>query len=142
MNTDIRGQALVQLWLTSERLAARAEHALGAVHGIAFIELLVLLALYRAPEQMLRRVDLARAVERTASGITRLLRPMEKIGLVRRASSERDARVSLVALTPAGEAKLLDAIPSLNGLGAQLTQVLGAAELDALQGALAKLRGL
>ena len=58
----------------------------------------------------MRRVDLADTIGLTASGITRLLLPMEKIGLVRREAHDGDARVSYVAIAPGGEAKLTEAI--------------------------------
>jgi DNA-binding MarR family transcriptional regulator len=58
----------------------------------------------------MRRVDLADTIGLTASGITRLLLPMEKIGLVRREAHDGDARVSYVALAPGGEQKLSEAL--------------------------------
>ena len=58
----------------------------------------------------MRRVDLADTIGLTASGITRLLLPMEKIGLVRREAHDGDARVSYVAIAPGGAALLSEAI--------------------------------
>jgi DNA-binding MarR family transcriptional regulator len=58
----------------------------------------------------LRRVDLADRVGFTASGITRMLAPMEKIGLISRESNERDARVSYVVLAPGGKRLLEESI--------------------------------
>jgi DNA-binding MarR family transcriptional regulator len=63
-----------------------------------------------APEGRLRRIDLADTIGLTASGITRLLLPMEKVGLVRREAHDGDARVSYVAITPGGVARLSEAI--------------------------------
>lgn len=135
-----RSQALVDLWLVSERLSAKAEHQIGAVHGIGYVEFLVLLQLSIAPDGRMRRVDLAAAVGRTASGVTRLLKPMEKIGLVARDSSERDARVSLVALTSAGKERLADAVQTLDFVAERLLRPLGDATLDSMRGGLALLR--
>lgn len=73
-----------------------------SVHGLGVSEFLVLVELRAAPGQTLRRVDLADRIGLTASGVTRLLNPMEKIGLVRKGASERDARVSLVTLSESG----------------------------------------
>ena len=42
----------------------------------------------------------------TASGVTRILAPMEKIGLIKKETAQRDARVSFVAITPAGQRNL------------------------------------
>lgn len=74
-----------------------------SIHGVSLTDYLVLRQLSGAPAQKLRRVDLAQAVGLTPSGVTRLLNPMEKIGLVSKETGARDARVSLVAITPVGE---------------------------------------
>ena len=72
-------------------------------HGIGLTEYLVLHQLFIAPGQTMRRVDLAEQVGLTPSGITRLLNPMEKIGLIEKEDNPRDARVSMVALSIAGK---------------------------------------
>ncbi|MFN3235832.1 MAG: MarR family winged helix-turn-helix transcriptional regulator [Pseudomonadales bacterium] len=72
-------------------------------HSLGLTEYLVLDRLYSAPQQKLRRSDLAEQVWLTPSGVTRLLNPMEKIGLIKKEENPRDARVSLVALTAAGQ---------------------------------------
>lgn len=135
-----RAKTLVDLWLASERLSARIDHNLGAVHGIGYIEFMVLYQLARSPELRMRRVDLATAIGRTASGVTRLLKPMEKTGFIARDSSDRDARVSLVTLTPAGRDRLEDALSTMNELGQRLTQAVGDSQLDSTAAALAILR--
>ena len=135
-----RGRTLVDLWLASERLSSRIDHSLGAVHGLAFVEFMVLLQLAQSPDQRMRRVDLATSIGRTASGVTRLLKPMEKIGLIERDSSERDARVSLVKLTTSGAERLNDALTTINELGVRYTSMLGDSQLDSFADALARLR--
>jgi DNA-binding MarR family transcriptional regulator len=139
-NLKPRGKTLIDLWLASERLSARIDHSLGAVHGIGYVEFMVLYQLARSPDNRLRRVDLATAIGRTASGVTRLLRPMEKTGLVSNDNSERDARVRLVALTDAGLTRLDEALATMNNLGQRLTQALGDSQLDSAAAALAILR--
>lgn len=86
----------------------RIDRALG-IHGISFTEYLVLHRLCDAPEQVMSRIALAESVNLTASGVTRLLNPMEKIGLVSKEKDNRDARVSLVAPTKAGKQIYRDA---------------------------------
>jgi len=78
--------------------------------GLGFSDFLILYALSVAPEGRLRRIDLADTIGLTASGITRLLLPMEKVGLVRREAHDGDARVSYVAIAPGGMARLSEAI--------------------------------
>jgi len=51
----------------------------------------------------MRRIDLANNIGLTASGVTRIVSPMVKIGLVEKEVNQRDARVSLVKLTTAGK---------------------------------------
>ncbi len=74
-----------------------------SVHGLGFSDLVILYLLTDAPEHRMRRIDLAEKIGLTASGVTRLLSPLEKIGLVTREANERDARVSYVVITPTGE---------------------------------------
>jgi DNA-binding MarR family transcriptional regulator len=88
-------------------LSRRLDAKLG---GLGWSDFLILYVLWTAEDQRMRRVDLADTIGLTASGITRLLLPMEKIGLVRRETHDGDARVSYVALAPGGEAKLMEAI--------------------------------
>jgi DNA-binding MarR family transcriptional regulator len=83
------------------RLARSFDQQLG-LHGISYREFLVLHHLQQAPGHTLRRGELAERVSLSASGITRMLRPMEKIGLVEKETSPRDARVSLVRLSDTG----------------------------------------
>jgi DNA-binding MarR family transcriptional regulator len=82
---------------------------LEADHGLTLNDYEVLLQLYFAPEQAMRRVDIARAVLLTASGITRLLDGLERSGLVEKKACSTDARVSYAALTEAGIAKFEEA---------------------------------
>ena len=85
----------------TRQLSARLE----ASDGLTLSDFDVLVQLYYAPERALRRVDIARAVLLTASGITRLLDGLERAGWVERKACKTDARVSYAALTPAGVKK-------------------------------------
>ena len=78
------------------------DHPLGSHHGLGLNDLAVLLELQAAPDQTLRRVELARRLAVTTSGVARQLAPLEKIGLVTRESNPADARLALVVLTPRG----------------------------------------
>ncbi len=83
--------------LTRE-LSARLE----ADHGLTLSDFDVLVQLYHAPDHAMRRVDIARQVLLTASGITRLLDGLERAGLVGRRACASDARVSYAVLTDEG----------------------------------------
>ncbi len=79
---------------------------LRAEHGLTINDYEVLLALSRAPDRRMRRVDLADRVLLTQSGITRLLHGLEETGLVRRADCPTDGRVVYAELTDAGVRRL------------------------------------
>lgn len=74
-----------------------------SVHGLSFNDFVILYILNSSSENKMRRIDLAEKIGLTASGVTRLLNPLEKIGLVSRESNERDARVSYVVITANGK---------------------------------------
>jgi DNA-binding MarR family transcriptional regulator len=76
-------------------------------HGISLADLAILRELRHAPEQKLRRSDLAQRLGITPSGVARQVAPLERIGLVGRESQERDARLALVVLTKTG-ARIVD----------------------------------
>ncbi|MBT8102576.1 MAG: MarR family transcriptional regulator [Gammaproteobacteria bacterium] len=91
------------------RFERRLDAALGSIRGISFAEYRLLQALGDAPNAQSSRVDLARVVGLTPSGVTRALRPMEKLGIVATVKSKRDARLAIAGLTPAGRELLSDA---------------------------------
>jgi DNA-binding MarR family transcriptional regulator len=93
--------------LRSHSALTRALNAdLIAGHGLTINDYEVMLHLARAPEQRLRRVDLAERLILTASGITRLLDGLERAGYVTKAQCASDARVTYAALTDEGLEKL------------------------------------
>ncbi len=124
-------QMLLDLLTLQGRLGKRMGNAL-SVHGISLTEYLVLQGLQQAPEGKMRRIDLAESIGVTASGVTRLLNPMEKIGLVAKEATERDARVSLVALTEAGARTLEEATVTFAEAASRLCRGLQPAELSEL----------
>ncbi|MBB6523828.1 MarR family winged helix-turn-helix transcriptional regulator [Pseudoteredinibacter isoporae] len=124
------GAIAKSLWLNTAIISKHLDSSLGAVHGIGLSEYMVLLNLAEAPNQSLRRVDIAEALARTASGITRMLMPMEKIGLVKKELNKRDARVSLVKITPAGEELLKNASVTLDAKAETLLRNLDAKKAD------------
>ncbi len=86
----------------TRELSARLE----ALHELTLSDYDVLVQLYFAPERRMRRIDLARSVLLTASGITRLLDGLEACGLVEKARCESDLRVTYAVLTEAGVKKV------------------------------------
>ena len=82
----------------TRELSARLE----AQHGLTLSDYDVLVQLYYAEGHRLRRIDLARQVLLTASGITRLLDGLERAGWVAKHRCESDARVAYAVLTKPG----------------------------------------
>jgi DNA-binding MarR family transcriptional regulator len=103
--------------------------------GLGFNECIVLLHLIRAPEQKLRRIDLAQLMGLTPAAVTRILLPMEKVGLVRKDINPDDARVSFVQIAPGGKRRLQESIDRARLLAEEMLPELSdeqAAQLDAL----------
>jgi DNA-binding MarR family transcriptional regulator len=94
-----------------------------SLHGIGFNDFLILYLLQQAPGEKLRRIDLADKIGLTASGITRMLLPMEKTGLIAREANERDARVSYVVLTTTGRQLYEDARETANAIAKEIIPV-------------------
>ena len=103
----------VEAWARLLRGYAAVTRALNAQllrdHGLTINDYETLLALADAQDGSKRRTDLARELELTASGVTRLLDGLERAGLVEKAACATDARVSYAVLTDAGRAKLAEA---------------------------------
>jgi DNA-binding MarR family transcriptional regulator len=79
---------------------------LEALHELTLSDFDVLVQLYYAEGRRMRRIDIARSVLLTASGITRLLDGLESCGLVAKDRCESDARVTYAVLTEAGVKKI------------------------------------
>lgn len=98
--------AVAAAWNNLER---QLDFSLGAIRGVSFAEYRLLRAISEAPNGQASRIDAARSVGLTASGVTRALRPLEKIGLVSTVKNRRDARLAMAKLTPAGQALINEA---------------------------------
>ena len=110
MSTQLREGVEVRAWVAFLRAHAAVtrqfNQELVAEHGLTLNDYEVLLYLSRAPDRMMRRVDLANSVLLTPSGITRLLEGLERAGYVARVACAKDARVAYAKLTDAGYDKL------------------------------------
>lgn len=133
MSTPLHGELVIQLANLQAKIQKRLNGPL-SLHGIGFTEYLVLRQLNQAPGHSLRRIDLAQEVGLSASGVTRVLNPMEKIGLVKKDHVVRDARVRLVALTPVGENVLKEADTSFNQVAESLFTPIDSKKQEALSG--------
>ena len=116
----------------------RFDNGLG---GLGFNEFIILYNLSQAENKQMRRIDLAEKIGLTASGVTRLLLPMEKVGLVLSGSLESDARVRSVQLASGGERKLAEALERAEFLSQEILTSAGIKKIDTLTDSLIKLAG-
>ena len=111
------------------------------LHGLSFNDFMILYLLEQSPDEKIRRIDLADKIGLTASGVTRMLVPLEKIGIVKREANERDARVSYVMLTPAGRQIFEDAVVTANHMAQEILPAAKLKKANVLTELLAELGG-
>lgn len=124
-------QLVFDLMALQTRIQKRLTRAL-SLHGLGPSDYFVLHQLSLAPNANMQRNELAEQVGLTPSGITRLLNPLEKIGLVGKEANPRDARVSLVALTDTGKQIYQDATTSFQQAADGLFESFNSSQLDQL----------
>jgi DNA-binding MarR family transcriptional regulator len=123
---------------TARRLSANLQ----AEHGLAINDFEALELLARADGRRLKRVDLARGLGLTPSGVTRLLEGLEEAGLVARASCPADLRVTYAELTDEGAERLeAAACAHVASIRAVLEEHLSDEEIEHLADLLGRLPG-
>ena len=133
-------RAWVALLRAHASAMSRFNGELMSAHELTLNDYEVLLRLAQEPERMMRRVDLAKSVLLTPSGITRLLEGLERAGYVERASCDSDARVTYAQLTDAGDDKLREAAEThVTGIREFFRGRFSKDELQALGGLLERL---
>jgi DNA-binding MarR family transcriptional regulator len=117
--------------------------ALQSEHGLTINDYEALFRLAAAEDQRMKRVDLARSLLLTPSGVTRLLEGLEQAGLVERATCESDLRITYAQLTGAGRATLEAASCDHQGsIRSLMEEHLSPAETEQLAELLGKLPGV
>lgn len=111
-----------------------------SVHGISFSEYLVMYELSKMTNKSIRRIDLAENTGMSASGITRLLNPMERLNIVEKEQNARDARVSLVKLTDAGFELFTNATQSVFQSTDIFLEALGEKDIELFLNIITKIR--
>jgi DNA-binding MarR family transcriptional regulator len=123
-------------------LTRRLDNALSSLHGLSFGDFMVLYFLERAPANQLRRIDLAERMGVTASGVTRTLLPMEKIGLVSRQADPTDARVGFATLTDTGRTLFKNALVCVDSVANEATRSVPNDQLATMSAILSALAGI
>jgi DNA-binding MarR family transcriptional regulator len=99
---ETRLTAWIRLLRAHAALTRELSSRLEAQHGLSLRDYDVLVQIYYAPGRRMRRIDIARTVILSPSGITRLLDGLERAGWVKKESCKSDARVTYAALTDTG----------------------------------------
>lgn len=126
-------QIFLNLTKIQSVISRRFDNGLG---GLGYSEFIILLQLEQAENQTMRRLDLAEKIGLTASGVTRLLLPMEKVGLVKSEQTNHDARVKAVKLASGGKRRLEEAMERANLLAEELIPSISSKDLDKLNSSL------
>ena len=111
--TDPALQSVLRLLQSAQVVEAKLAGEFSSIHGLSVNEIFLLMQLEHAPLQRLPRVELAKRLNTSASTVTRMVAPMEKLGLVSRQSDSRDARLAFVVLTMAGSTRVAEARATL-----------------------------
>lgn len=139
MSENTVDHLVIDLMTLQGKIQKRVGGAL-SVHGLGLSDYFVLNQLYLAPAQKMRRSDLAERVGLSPSGITRLLNPLEKIGLVEKELNPRDARVSLVTLSESGQQVYEDAKVAFSDAACSVFSSLSTTQLGKLSGLIKTVR--
>lgn len=130
----------MQVLDTAAALERGMDGALSFSRGVTFSEYRLLRTLQDA-ERGLTRVALANLLSVSPSGVTRALKPLEKLGYVTTVKNERDARQSLAMLTEGGRELLSDVRGVLNDyLNGLDIESISEVQLSALEQVLKTLR--
>lgn len=131
-------QLILTLVKTQGQVLKPLESSL-SIHGISFTEWLVMHRLNQSSDHTIKRISLANGIGVTASGITRILLPMEKVGWVERVTNARDARVSMVRLTPAGLESYQQTTQSIEHTANRVTNMMNQQQVEQCMGLLSSL---
>ncbi len=139
-NLSDTSKVILNLTSLQSKMTKRFDNRL-SLHGISLNEFMLLFHLTKAPDQKMRRIDLAEKIGLSASGVTRMLSPMEKIGLVEKEANLRDARVSLVKLSSGGQRIFAEATETLQQGSADYLSSLSTKKVEDILNVLIKLGG-
>lgn len=124
---------------TSNLLNKKMDSGL-SYHGLSFTEFVIMYRLHQAESGVLSRITLADSVGVTASGVTRILAPMEKNHIIVKTANPRDARQSLVALSETGIELFNNALVSVEHTCDSVFSLLDEQEIEQLLGLLNKIK--
>lgn len=133
----------VRLLRAQGSLRREIEARLLAEHGLSANDFETLLHLSHAERGAMRRIDLAKRLRLTPSGVTRLLDGLERAGVTDRSGCPTDARVTYAVITDKGRETLRRAACTHAATcDAVIGTHLSPTELEELAGLLGRLPGV
>ncbi len=130
MNQDsVSSSLIIKNAVLASKLSKRIGNRLSA-HGISLSEYLVMHYLDNSLHKAVPRIELAEHIGLSASGITRLIAPMEKNKILEKETNPRDARQSLVKLTKTGQRLYIDAKISFDHITNELVSNLSQSQQE------------
>ena len=135
----LESEFVIQNALISSTILKKIDGEL-SMHGISFTEYMVMHHLSMSALKTMRRIELAECIGISASGITRVIKPMEKNNIVEKEANPRDARQSLVKLSKVGDKLYRDASVSFEHRAKAILEPLSHNQLEKLVELADKLR--
>lgn len=120
----------IQLLRTREALMQHFRPMLGA-RDVSETQWRVLRSLYE--RDALEASELAHVAAVMAPSLTRMLKVLDERGLITTARHPTDGRRLLISLSPAGQAFMVEALPEMQRIYAQLSHVIEPARMAQLQ---------
>lgn len=128
---SLSAQFIIHNMLLTSKISKRVDGQL-SIHGISLTEYLIMYHLNGSALHTMRRIELAERVGISASGVTRLIAPMEKLHIVEKEINPRDARQSLVKLSKVGQQLFADSSASFEDCTQELLGNLTEVEIETL----------
>lgn len=72
-------------------------------HGLSFSDFIILYLINSSKEKKLKRIEISELMGLSASGVTRMILPLEKLHILEKIDDSSDARAKYAKLTKAGE---------------------------------------
>ena len=125
---------------SGNRLSQAVGQYLNSHFGLNSARYSLLRALYFTDGHRLPQSEVARAMNVTSPNVTQLIDALEREGLVERAISESDRRVTYAQLTKDGEARCAELIPAMARFMQETMTPLSSGEMDQLTELLRRFR--
>ncbi|QDU35548.1 HTH-type transcriptional regulator MhqR [Poriferisphaera corsica] len=118
---SVSAMIVIQNALLASAMSKRVGNHL-CVHGLSVSDYLVMHYLNGSPHGAVPRIELAEHLGMSASGVTRMIAPMERNNIIEKEANPRDARQSLVRLSETGRQLFKDAHKSFEYIAEEMVK--------------------